>query len=218
MKIAYINDRESASPPGHLPTSRYVRRFWSPLVGTAAIGCYIAIAEAIDDGRKFIPPIEIAGCLGLGSPNELTVPIANLARTGIAVALSGQVLIRRTAPTLQEDHELCLPPSLQEAHRRLRAQGLVSTPAEVREGEFERSGHDEIDRARLLALSLLRMGLPAAKLEKEMHRRRLHPALAYQAAAWAIERFVPPADNICNENEIAQMCAAALGPTSDQSA
>lgn len=216
MKIAYFNEDNSASPPGHLPTSRYVRRYWSPLVGTAAVGCFIVITEAIDDGRTSIPPLEVAGALGLESPTELTAPIANLARSGIAVAVSGQVLVRRTAPTLREEYEHRLPPALREAHRRLRRQGLI-TSAEATQGS-ERTGHDEVDRARLLALSLLRMGLSPSELEGEMHRRRLHPALAYQASAWAIERFVPVADTICDEREIRKICEAALIPTSDQSA
>lgn len=216
MKIAYFNQNDSASPPGHLPTSRYVRRYWSPLVGTTAVGCFIVITEAIDDGRTSIPPLEVAGALGLESPTELAEPIANLARSGIAVAVSGKVLVRRTAPTLKEEYEHRLPPALREAHRRLRQQGLIASAGTPQVAE--RTGHDEVDRARLLALSLLRMGLPPDQLEGEMHRRRLHPALAYQASVWAIERYRPSADSICDEREIREICEATLIPTSDQSA
>ncbi|RIK09159.1 MAG: hypothetical protein DCC49_07170 [Acidobacteria bacterium] len=216
MKIAYLNDDNDASPPGHLPTSRYVRRYWSPLLGTAAVGCFIVITEAIDDGRTSIPPLEIAEALGLESPTDLTQPIANLARSGLAVAINGQVLVRRTAPTLRQEYEYRLPPALREAHRRLRSQGLISSSPP--QPAAERTGHDEVDRARLLALSLLRMGLAPERLEDEMHRRRLHPALAYQASVWAIERHVPASDSICDEREIREICEAALVPTSDQSA
>lgn len=215
MKIAYL-EQNDISPPGHLPTSRYVRRYWSPLVGTTAIGCFIVIAEAIDDGRTSISPLEVAGALGLVSPSELAEPLANLTRSGIAVAISGKVLVRRTAPTLKEEYEERLPPALREAHRRLRLQGLLGSTETPQ--VTERSGHEEVDRARLLALSLLRMGISPAELEGEMHRRRLHPALAYQASIWAIEKHGPRADSISDEQEIEAICKTTLVPTSDQSA
>lgn len=221
LKIAYTNSQQKSSPPGHLPSSRYVRRFWTPLVGTTGVGCYILITEAIDDGRTSIPPREVASSLGLDAPEELAKPIAKLVRYGLIAAIDHQLLVNRTAPTLTQELEFELPPHLREIHRRLRSEGLVTPAAPTSQEDL--TGHEEIDRARLLALSLLRMGMAPSNLESEMHRRRLHPAVAYQAATWAIERYTPSSTTVSDDCDLDQKEKTNDSPTlapsqSDQSA
>jgi hypothetical protein len=43
-------------------------------------------------------------------------------------------------------------------------------------------------RARQLALSLLQLGEDGETTERQLHRWRVHPALAHEATAWAVER------------------------------
>jgi hypothetical protein len=44
------------------------------------------------------------------------------------------------------------------------------------------------NRARHLALSLLELGEDGEATERQLHRWRIHPAMAHDATAWAIAR------------------------------
>ncbi len=44
------------------------------------------------------------------------------------------------------------------------------------------------NRARHLALSLLELGEDGEATERQLHRWRIHPAMAHDATAWAVAR------------------------------
>lgn len=187
MKIEFLPTDRSV-PPGHPPASRYVRRFWTPLVGAEPIACYIAIVEALEEGRSEIQPIEMADAIGLGSRDDLAGCLARLVRDRLASATPVRVAVRRNAPSLTLDQEERLPPILQVGHRRLRQDGLVTpAPAPPRDGEAGAAG-EMIERARKIGLSLLRLGVPVEDLDSALSRRKFHPAISHQAAEWARRR------------------------------
>ena len=85
--------------------------------------------------------------------------------------------MRRKLPPLTRMQIARLPLPLQQAHEAwVEGPGTALAADQLRE------------RARGLALSLLELGEDAEATERQLHTWRLHPAIAHEAVAWAVER------------------------------
>jgi hypothetical protein len=180
---------------GHDPRSAYVERFWLPVVGPSATWLARRISvrmEAAPEG--FTAHLgDLAREIGLGTKGGRHSPILHtvdrLAGFGIAQRVRADTLaVRRRLPPLTRTQVARLPTGLRQAHDQWieaqaarRSAPVVPHPADVRE------------RARRLALSLAEMGEDQDSIERQLHRWRFHPAIAYESASWAWSRHHHPA-------------------------
>jgi hypothetical protein len=167
---------------GHDPRSAYVERFWLAILGPSTTFLLRHLVDGLDaapDGYE-LDLAECASSLGLGN---LQAPGAAFPRTvrrscqfGAARMPGGPVLeVRRRLPPLSSRQLRRLSRARQEDHDRW----LVDAAAAVPE-------HDLRDQARRLALSIVELGEGREATERQLHRWRFHPALASEAADWAV--------------------------------
>lgn len=176
---------------GHDPRAPYVERFWLALLGpstTFLIRRFAAELEAHPEGFD-LPLEDTARALGLGLRGGLAGPFYRaLARTGqfhLTRAVGPGHLAARTKLQTLTNHQVSrLPEALRQEHATwlLRANAL---PDE----------HQRRERARRLALSLLELGEDPEHAEAQLHRWKIHPAVAAEAVRWACgqESLVQPA-------------------------
>jgi len=89
----------------------------------------------------------------------------------------GVLAVRRKVPPLSRRQVIRLPDELQQSHADWQdAQRNLPTVESQRR------------RARQLALSLLELGEDLETAERQLLRWKFHPAMAYEAAAWAWDR------------------------------
>ena len=119
--------------------------------------------------------------LGLGVRSGRHSPflrsIDRCCRFGAAHQIDDTTLrVRRKLPPLTRIQVARLPTALQEAH------GAWTDPPAP-----GLSVHELRERARGLALSLLELGEDTEATERQLHTWRLHPAIAHDAVAWAVQ-------------------------------
>lgn len=172
---------------GHDARSAYVETFWLGVLGPSATWLLrraVAWLEASPDG-VLVDLDELAGSLGLGGRGGRRLPfyraLDRCVLFGMVQRLGDQLAVRRRLPPLPARHLARLPRSVQEQHERW--------VADHRRAQAD----DAQERARQLALSLLRMGEDPPGVEQQLARWRIHPAAAHQAVAWALahERDTP---------------------------
>lgn len=169
---------------GHDPRSDYVERFWLGVLGPSATWLVRRLAAGLElhpDGYE----LDLGATaleLGLGTRSGKHSPfmrtIERCARFG-AIDLTGadSMRVRRKLPPLTRYQQERLPQHLRDEHQRLLDAALSQpNPHEVRE------------RARGVALSFAARGFDAPAIERELHERSIHPALAHEVAAWAVMR------------------------------
>lgn len=167
---------------GHDPRSPYVERFWLGLLGpstTFLIRRLAAELEAQPDGFD-LPLDDTARALGLGLRGGPTGPFYRaLARTGqfhLTKALGPGHLAARTKLQTLTNHQVSrLPEHLRREHATW-----------LRRASALPDEHQRRERARRLALSLLELGEDADDAELQLHRWKIHPAVAAEAVRWAI--------------------------------
>lgn len=120
---------------------------------------------------------DTAAALGLGGRAGRHAPFPRaLDRClvfGMAQRAGDDLAVRRHLPPLPRRHLARLPVALRERHDRW--------SAEHRRAQVE----DSQERARQLALSLVRLGEDAPAVEQQLARWRIHPAAAHDAVTWA---------------------------------
>lgn len=166
---------------GHELRSPYVERFWLPLLGpsTTLLLRRLALELAENPNGFHLDLEETARTLGLGLRGGVGGPFLRaVARTGqfhiSKPSGAGAIALRTRIQTLTYHQTNRLPESLRIEH----AQWLHS----------QSQGHDCPDnrnRARRLALSLLELGENDQAIEAQLHRWKVHPALAHEALVWA---------------------------------
>lgn len=179
---------------GYDPRSPYVETFWLPVLGPSTILLLRRLAGLLDvapDGFD-LDLDDTAAALGLGGRSGRHAPFQRTLERCITFAmaerLADTVAVRRHLPPLARRHLTRLPPSLQEQHdlalaaRRTSAGGAGPT--------------DPQDRARQLALSLLRMGEDPPSVTRQLARWGTHPAAAHAAVNWAVARDQQPATEV----------------------
>ncbi len=171
---------------GHDPRSAYVERYWLGVLGPTATWLVRRLADRLEaepEGFE-LDLAALAAELGVGHRSGSNAPfvrtLQRCARFGIVEIGAAGLRVRRRLPPLTAFQLERLPEHLRAQHQReLAASG--PTLDELRE------------RARGFALSLLDQGLTAEQVERELHRRALHPALAHAAVTWAQRHRAPAA-------------------------
>ena len=166
---------------GHDPRSAYVERFWLPILGPSTMVLLRHLAARLDaepEGFE-LDLADTAASLGLGpSKREVTPFIRALARTGqfqLTVPCGPTALaVRRRIPPLTRQQVARLKPHVRDAHDAWQQVEHRSPTIEERQ-----------TRARRLALSLLELGETDEATEQQLHRWKIHPAMAHEALRWA---------------------------------
>jgi hypothetical protein len=121
---------------------------------------------------------EVAARLGLGQPVRPLSPLLRAVRRcvqfGFARYDDSALAVRLRMPMVGRRHLLRLPHALQEEHRHL----AVAAHDADQNALLRR-------RARLVALDFAELGLDEADVERQLLRRGVHPAQAFDAAHWA---------------------------------
>lgn len=169
---------------GHEARSAYVERFWLGMLGPSAtwlLRRLVGELEAHPDGFD-LDLAETATEIGLGNRSGRHSPffrsIERCCRFGAAHLVNDRTLrVRRKLPPLTMMQVARLSPALQAAHQAWTDGPSTTLPV------------DQLrERARGLALSLLELGEDTESTERQLHTWRLHPAIAHEALAWALER------------------------------
>ena len=169
---------------GHEVRSLYVERFWLGVLGPSATWLLRRLASGLDDHPDgYELDLALAATeLGLGNRSGRHSPffrsIERCCRFGAAQRVGHHTLrVRRKLPPLTRAQLTRLPEPLQRAHEAWVEGPSASLPV------------DQLrERARGLALSLLELGEDAAATERQHHTWRVHPAIAHEAVAWAVDR------------------------------
>jgi len=196
---------------GHDPRSPYVEQFWLGVLGPTATWLLRRLVTRLEDSPAgYELDLELtAQELGLGSRAGQNSPfvrsVARCCRFGAAEVVDASTLrVRRKLPPLTRMQVARLPEPLQEAHRSWTEQHAASGAAAVVHMR---------NRARHLALSLLELGEDGEGTERQLHRWRIHPAMAHDATAWALARH-----RAATEAAVASPEAPAAGGGSPEAA
>ncbi len=166
---------------GHDPRSRYVERFWLPVLGPSTIVFLRHCADHLD-GTPASTSVElelaaIARHLGLGHKggrnSALTRTILRSCRFGAARAGRGNALeLRRGIPPLNRTQVNHLPKTLQAEHRH-------------HVEHHPRANDAATNRVRRLALGLVECGDTITVAEGQLASWNIPPAVAAEAVRWA---------------------------------
>jgi len=169
---------------GHELRSPYVERFWLPILGPTTTLLLRQLAnrfEEAPDGFE-LPVLDTAASLGLGTRGGRNAPFPRALERAVTFKLArcpaiGAMEVRRRIPPLTRVQVNRLPVSLQDAHAQWQA------------NELRTPGVEETRRkARRLALSLAELGDDDETIETQLHRWKVHPAMAHEALRWARTR------------------------------
>jgi len=171
---------------GHDPRSPYVERFWLGVLGPTATWLMRRLATGLEATPAGFE-LDLAGTaseLGIGSRGGQSSPfvrsLQRCCRFGAAELVDDATLrVRRKLPPLTRAQVERLPEALRASHDHWTARHAPGSTVAV---EHLRN------RARHLALSLLELGEDGEATERQLHRWRIHPAMAHDATAWAVAR------------------------------
>jgi hypothetical protein len=168
---------------GHDPRSAYVEMFWLPILGPSTTLLLRRIATLLDqepDGTE----VELAGIarsLGLGTQggkrSAFVRAIDRSTQFGLAQQLGpSRLAVRRKVPPLTQRQVVRLPQPLQGQH------------SDWMHHHRPRNESRALQRARELALDLASSGIEEDDVERQLGKWGLHPAVAYAASRWAVQR------------------------------
>ena len=177
-------DLGTGTAGGHHPRSPYVELFWLGVLGPSATWLIRRLAMRLEEEPEgyFMSTAEIAGEIGLGSRQALQSAFdrafERCCRFGLMQRGRHNTLFVRTRlPDLTSRMAERLPPRLRTTHDRWH-RSRHSGP----------HGADVPARARRLAMALLACGDEPDSVERQLHSWQFHPAVAFDAAAWAAEQ------------------------------
>jgi hypothetical protein len=167
---------------GYAVASPYVEQFWLGLLGPSSTWLLRRLVARLEEAPEgFDLDLALTATeLGLGMRSGRHSPflrsIDRCCRFGAAQQIGAAVLrVRRKLPPLTRAQIARLPLPLQQAHEAWTEAPRPPLPV------------DQLrERARGLALSLLELGEGTEATERQLHRWRLHPAIAHEAVAWAV--------------------------------
>lgn len=169
---------------GHDLRSPYVEQFWLPILGPSTTLLLRHIAtwfEEHPDGFD-LPVLDTACALGLGTRGGRNAPFPRALERSTTFKLSRRpapdaLEVRRRVPPLTRIQVTRLPAVLRDAHARWQE-------AELRTPDVA----EKQRKARRLALSLAELGEDDEAIESQLHRWKVHPAMAHEAMRWARSR------------------------------
>ena len=165
---------------GHDPRSPYTERFWLPILGPTTTFLLRHLADRLDqcpDGFD-LPLADTAHALGLGTKGGRNSPFLRAIARAVkfnAIQHSGgsSIAVRRRLAPLTRQQVSRLPAPLRAAHDEWNREAIRRPdPEQIRR------------RARRLALSLAELGEPDEAIERQLHRWKIHPAMAHDAVNW----------------------------------
>lgn len=173
---------------GHDPRSAYAEAFWLPVVGPSTHLLMRHLSARLEDRPDGIDLCLLDGAraLGLGTRGGRNAPFIRAMARAIQFKLCrhddrGTLAVRRKLAPLTRHQLSRLGPEIQDRH-------AAWQRAETTRPDLE----EQRRRARRLALSLAELGESDEAIETQLHRWRLHPALASEALRWARERQRDP--------------------------
>ena len=197
---------------GHDPRSAYVERFLLPILGPSTTLLVRRLAgelEAHPEGFD-LDLDTTARALGLSQRGGTNGPFYRaLARTQqfhiTAPTGPAALKVRLRLQTVTQRQLERLPDALRREH-----DAWTAAPRSEPDDEQRRR------RARLLALSLLELGEPPDAAQLQLHRWKVHPAVATDALRWAQARIAgkPPAPSTAPTATVAAAASGApIAPT-----
>lgn len=189
---------------GHDARSAYVERFWLPILGPTTTLFLRRIAHELEhhpDGFD-LQVLPTASALGLGVSGGRNTPflrgMSRAAKFKLARMVGHDTLaVQAKLPPLTRVQIERLPAHIRDEH-------AVWQDEARRAPDVEQMRR----RARRLALSLVELGETDQQVEQQLHRWKIHPALAHDALRWAHERHNPASAS----------GGTAVGPTSQPAA
>jgi hypothetical protein len=177
---------------GHDPRSPYAERFWLAILGPSTLWLLRRLADELETSPEGfqLDLAETARSIGVGMRGGRSSPfvrsIERSCRFGAARLHGNDTLaVRRKLAPLANRQVTRLPDALQREHARWTERPPSRpTPEQMRA------------RARQLAQSLLEIGEDPTAAERQLHRWRFHPALAYEAVQWAVGRQAAPTTSL----------------------
>lgn len=171
---------------GFDPRSPYVERYWLAILGPSATWLVRHLAERLENepaGFDLDLPTT-AVRLGLGRRGGRDAPfwrtVRRICQFGAAQMNGSDGLwVRRKLPPLTRVQVERLPDPLPAEHSRW----VARPPA-----DSAQAAEQMRRRAKRLALSLLELGEDGEATERQLHRWKVHPAVAREATAWALSR------------------------------
>ena len=161
---------------GHDPRSAYVEQFWLGILGPSTTWLLRRLAAGLEAQPSGFPlPLaDTARALGLGDKGGRHSPfmraLGRVCQFDLGqVRDEGSMVVRRKVPPLNRRQQARLPESLREAHQRWQDDQLQTPAIEA----LRR-------RCRRLALSLVELGEDLEGTERQLQRRKFHPALAHE--------------------------------------
>lgn len=181
----WTDDDRVPKAAGHDLRSGYVESFWLPVLGPSSIMFLRMLAAGLEGSPSgfTLDLAEAARSLGLGHRGGRNGPMMRTldrcCSFGATRIDNGhQLVVRSTLPALSGRQLARLPQALQDRHRTAGTEVPAPTGVEgVR------------NRCRTLALSLLELGEEPLAAERQLHRWRFHPAMAYESVQWAAGRL-----------------------------
>jgi hypothetical protein len=166
---------------GHDPRSFYVEEFWLSILGPSTTWLLRRVAAGLEaQPSGFAMPLgDTARALGLGMKGGRHSPFMRALGRVCQFDLGqlhdeGTLAVRRKLPPLNRRQVEHLPDMLRDAHKRWQEEQLrIPAVDGLRR------------RCRRLALSLVELGEDLEGTERQLHRWKFHPALAYESASWA---------------------------------
>jgi hypothetical protein len=163
------------------PRSRYVERFWLPVLGPTSTWLLRRFADELEDhpGGARLDLAQAARSLGLESNGAPRSPmwrsIGRCLHFGLARWRTfDRLAVRPRVPLVWRRQLLRLPAALQIEHRDWVAALAAADPSARRRRQ-----------AKLVASDLRELGVDQTAIERHLLRQGAHPAVAYDAARWA---------------------------------
>jgi hypothetical protein len=169
---------------GHDPRSSYAETFWLPVVGPSTFLLLRRLVAGFDEhpGGYDMGLLDGAQALGLGAKGGRNAPFVRAIARSVQFKICGHhepgtLTVRRRLAPLTRHQVSRLAPALRDEHDAWqRTEAARPGPEEIRR------------RARRLALSLVELGETDEAIEHQLHRWKLHPAMAHDALRWARDR------------------------------
>lgn len=168
---------------GHDPRSPYAEKYWLPIIGPSTYLLLRRLATGLDENPDGfdLGLLDGANALGLGTRGGRNAPFIRAIARSIQFKLCRHdrdtLTVRRRLAPLTQHQVARLSPELRDDHDAWQAT------------EAARPGpEDQRRRARRLALSLIELGEDDEAVEHQLHRWRVHPAMAHEALRWARTR------------------------------
>lgn len=172
---------------GFDPRSEYVERCWLPVLGPSTVLFLRRMADALDRQPEgfTLDLVETAHALGVGMRGGKNAPMLRTIERSCRFGAvrhqgPGAIAVRRRLAPLTRAQAERLPRSLQTEHERWLTRPRTSpTFAEVQQ------------RARDAARGMVEQGASVDEIEHRLHVLQFHPAVAFDAARWAVAQVSP---------------------------